>query len=138
MKFILIADDSAAIRDALRELLEGEADWRVCGEAENGREAIQQAEQLHPDLIVLDLSMPVMNGLEAGRQLKILLPTVPLVMPVPMRCCSSPWRWMRCSARPHPILASSNSRTSRRRVVEKNTEGVPVLIDRIQKLLRAA
>jgi|SRR5437667_10522071 len=122
MKFILIADDSAAIRDALRELLEGEADWRVCGEAENGREAIQQAEQLHPDLIVLDLSMPVMNGLEAGRQLKILLPTVPLVM----------WTTFNVPA------VELEARAAGFDAVQSKSEGVPVLIDRIQKLLRAA
>jgi len=52
----------------------------VCGEAENGREAIEKAQQLHPDFIVLDLSMPVMNGLDAARVLKRLMPTVPLIM----------------------------------------------------------
>jgi two-component system, NarL family, response regulator LiaR len=45
-------------------------DWSVCGEAENGQEGIDKALQLHPDLIVLDLAMPVMNGIEAARELK--------------------------------------------------------------------
>src|SRR5258708_12127488 len=57
-----------------------EADFEVCGEAENGKEAIAKARELHPDLIVLDLSMPVMNGLDAARELKRLMPTVPLLM----------------------------------------------------------
>jgi YesN/AraC family two-component response regulator len=52
----------------------------MCGEAENGREAIEKAQQSHPDLIVLDLSMPVMNGLDAARVLKRLMPTLPLIM----------------------------------------------------------
>ena len=52
----------------------------MCGEAENGREAIDKAQQLHPDLIVLDLSMPVMNGIEGARVLKGLMPTVPLIV----------------------------------------------------------
>jgi DNA-binding NarL/FixJ family response regulator len=52
----------------------------VCGEAENGREAIQKAQELHPDLIVLDLSMPVMNGVEAASVLRRLMPTVPLIV----------------------------------------------------------
>ena len=52
----------------------------MCGEAENGRDAIEKAEQLRPDLIILDLSMPVMNGLDAARVLRRMLPSVPLIM----------------------------------------------------------
>ncbi len=79
-KSVLIVDDNASIRQALRELFEREADFEVCGEAENGKVAIEKAQQLRPDLIVLDLSMPVMNGFEAARVLKRLMPTVPLIM----------------------------------------------------------
>jgi CheY-like chemotaxis protein len=57
-----------------------EADFEVCGEAENGQEAIEKAQQLHPDLVVMDLSMPVMNGIEAARVLQGLMPTVPLIV----------------------------------------------------------
>ena len=79
-KCILIADDSPIIRKTLRETLEREHAWQVCGEATDGREAIEKAQQLKPDLVVLDLSMPVMNGLDAARELKRLLPSLPLVM----------------------------------------------------------
>jgi two-component system chemotaxis response regulator CheY len=79
-KAVLIVDDNAFIRQALCELFTRETDFKVCGEAENGREATEKAQQLHPDLIVLDLSMPVMNGLEAARVLKRLMPTVPIIM----------------------------------------------------------
>ena len=79
-KSILIVDDSLVIRKILRETLEREADWKVCCEASNGREGVEKAQQLKPDLIVLDLSMPVMNGLDAARKLTRLLPEVPLVM----------------------------------------------------------
>jgi two-component system chemotaxis response regulator CheY len=79
-KTILIVDDSAYIRRGLCELFKRESDFEVCGEAENGKQAIAKALELHPDLIVLDLSMPVMNGLDAARQLKKLMPTVPLIM----------------------------------------------------------
>jgi DNA-binding NarL/FixJ family response regulator len=79
-KCILIADDSPIIRKALRQTLERHDAWGVCGEASDGREAIGKAQQLSPDLVVLDLYMPVMNGLEAARELKRLLPSVPLVM----------------------------------------------------------
>jgi two-component system, chemotaxis family, chemotaxis protein CheY len=79
-KSVLIVDDSAFIRQALCELFKREADFEVCGEAENGKDAIKKAQDLCPDLIVLDLSMPVMNGFDAARVLKRLMPTVPLIM----------------------------------------------------------
>ena len=79
-KSILIVDDNDYIRQTLCDLFKREADFEVCGEAENGKEAIAKALELHPDLIVLDLSMPVMNGLDAARELKRLMPTVPLIM----------------------------------------------------------
>lgn len=79
-KCILIVDDSPVIRKISRETLEREAGWEVCGEASNGRQGIEKAQQLKPDLIVLDLAMPVMNGLDAAHELTRLLPGVPLVM----------------------------------------------------------
>jgi CheY-like chemotaxis protein len=79
-KMVLVVDDNAAIRRALCHLFTAEADFDVCGEAENGQEAIKKAQALHPDLIVMDLSMPVMNGIDAARALKALMPTVPVVM----------------------------------------------------------
>ena len=79
-KTVLIVDDNEFIRQALCELFQRQADFEVCADAENGREAIEMAEQLLPDLIVLDLSMPVMNGLDAARILKRMMPTVPLIL----------------------------------------------------------
>jgi DNA-binding NarL/FixJ family response regulator len=80
VKSILIVDDNAFVREALCEMFKRERDFDICGEAENGRDAIEKAKQLRPDLVVLDLSMPVMNGLEAARVLKRLMPNVPLIM----------------------------------------------------------
>lgn len=80
LKNILIVDDSPAIRRSLRILLSQHADWEVCGEAVNGREGIDKALQLHPDLMVLDLSMPVMNGFQAARELHRLMPDLPILM----------------------------------------------------------
>jgi DNA-binding NarL/FixJ family response regulator len=77
---ILIADDSPFIREALCNVFEREEDFDVCGEAENGREAVEKAQELHPDLILLDLSMSVMNGLDATRVLKQMMPEVPVIM----------------------------------------------------------
>lgn len=80
VKSVLIADDSAFVRQRLGELFNGEPDFEVCANAENGRKAIEEAQESHPDLILLDLSMPVMNGLDAARTLKRLMPKVPIVM----------------------------------------------------------
>ena len=77
---VLIADDSLLIREALWKIFEQEEDFEVCGEADNGREAINKARELHPDLILLDLAMPVMNGLDATRVLKRVMPEVPVIM----------------------------------------------------------
>ena len=80
MKRILIVDDSPIIRRSSRIVLEQQPEWGVCGEAENGREGIDKALELNPDLVVIDLVMPVMNGIEASRALKKLVPATPLVM----------------------------------------------------------
>jgi len=76
----LLVDDNPIIRRALWQLFTSEDDFDVCGEAANGREAIEKAQELSPDLIVLDLSMPVMNGIEAARVLRRLMPTVPIII----------------------------------------------------------
>jgi len=80
VKSVLIADDNAFVRQRVGEMFRRESDFEVCGEADNGRKAIERAQELHPDLILLDLSMPVMNGLEAARALKRVMPDVPIVM----------------------------------------------------------
>jgi DNA-binding NarL/FixJ family response regulator len=80
MKSILIVDDSPLVRRTLRALLEQQSEWIVYGEAGNGRDGIDKAQQLHPDVIVLDLVMPVLNGIEASRVLKRLMPAIPLLM----------------------------------------------------------
>src|SRR6478672_573413 len=79
-KSVLIADDHEFIRLALCDLFTSQEDFDVCGKAENGREAIEMAQGLHPDLILLDLSMPVMNGLEAACELKRIMPMVPIIV----------------------------------------------------------
>jgi DNA-binding NarL/FixJ family response regulator len=76
---VMLVDDSAAIRRGLRREFE-RAGWEVCGEAANGREAIEKAEQLLPQLILLDLAMPEMNGLTAARLLKRRLPGIYLIL----------------------------------------------------------
>ena len=77
---VLIVDDNSFARRMLGEIFERQHDFQVCGEAANGHEAIRQAQLLKPDLIVLDLAMPIMNGLDAGRVLRRLMPEVVLIM----------------------------------------------------------
>jgi DNA-binding NarL/FixJ family response regulator len=77
---ILVADDSPVVRKSIRRLLETNPDWEVCGEAANGQEAIDQAMVLTPDIIVLDLVMPVMDGLQAARRMAVIAPKIPTVM----------------------------------------------------------
>jgi CheY-like chemotaxis protein len=76
---ILIAEDNPAVRNALRTLLEGTGSWEIL-EVENGQQAIAKAPELKPNLIILDLVMPVMDGLSAARQISKLLPDTPMLM----------------------------------------------------------
>ncbi len=80
MRTVLIADDNAFIRTALYEFFQREPDFTVCGLAENGLEAFEEACRLHPDVIILDMAMPVMNGFEAARLLKAMMPEARLIM----------------------------------------------------------
>jgi DNA-binding NarL/FixJ family response regulator len=77
---ILIVDDDAAIRRLLRRLLEERPEWQVCGEAENGQEAVQQAAELTPDVAVIDLAMPCMNGFEAAREITKVSPQAAMLL----------------------------------------------------------
>lgn len=80
VRSVLIADDNAFVRQRLRELFSQEPDFEVCAEAENGRKAMEEAQESQPDVILLDLSMPVMNGLDTAGALKRLMPEVPIIM----------------------------------------------------------
>ncbi len=80
MKSVLIADDHEVIRRMLCFVFASQSDFEVCGEAENGLEALEMAQVLRPDLIILDLSMPVMTGIEAACELKRLMPMTPIIV----------------------------------------------------------
>ena len=76
---ILIADDHETVRKGICAILGGHKNMEVCGEAANGEEAVEKALQLNPDLILMDISMPVLGGLDAARQIRNVLANVPIL-----------------------------------------------------------
>jgi chemotaxis response regulator CheB len=75
---VLIADDHPLARGALKLLLAAEP-VEICGEAENGRQAVQKAKELKPDIVILDILMPDMNGIEAGKEIREIAPDTKLI-----------------------------------------------------------
>lgn len=80
MARILIADDSPQMLRALRTALQAHPGWEVCGEASDGLEAVNHAAQLSPDIVILDLTMPKLNGLQAARTIHTAAPKLPLLL----------------------------------------------------------
>lgn len=119
VRSVLVVDDSPAIRKAVCQLFSCERDFEVCGQAENGREAVEKAQSLQPALIVTDLYMPLMNGLEATRILKNLMPAVPVIL---------------YSAHLDSFMEKEAQRAGASAVVSKS-EAVAVLIGKARKLL---
>jgi DNA-binding NarL/FixJ family response regulator len=77
---ILVADDNDLVRRGVLQILSCEKDWEVCGEAKNGAEAVEKAREVLPDLILLDISMPGMGGLEATRQIRQEVPQTKILI----------------------------------------------------------
>ena len=80
MPRILIADDSEILRSCLKSALTHATGWPVCGEAANGQQAVLLADQLKPDLVILDFAMPILNGIEAAKEIFKGTPAVPVVI----------------------------------------------------------
>jgi two-component system, response regulator PdtaR len=78
-KTVLVVDDNAAIRKKLAAAFLSDG-FKTCAEAENGKEAVELAERIKPDVIILDLALPVMNGLEAAPRLRKALPNTPIIL----------------------------------------------------------
>jgi DNA-binding NarL/FixJ family response regulator len=77
---VLLVDDNPVVRQIVRQVLEKESQLRICGEADDGKEAVDKAKLLQPDIVILDLSMPRMGGLEAAPQIRNLLPDACLIL----------------------------------------------------------
>ena len=80
MATILIVDDSSVVRRLIRSSIEEHTNWSVCGEAENGKIAVALVGELRPHLVILDLAMPVMNGLDAATEISRIAPGTPMIM----------------------------------------------------------
>lgn len=120
MKSVLIVDDSPLIRRLLKAALT-ESESVVCEEAANGREGIVRAQELRPDVVILDLAMPEMNGLQTARVLKRVMPTTPLLM---------------FTSYVVPSLEEEAASAGIRRVVSKS-DGAPAVMSAIRSLLAA-
>jgi DNA-binding NarL/FixJ family response regulator len=77
---ILIVDDHDALRSAIRSLLESRPEFEICGEAKDGPEGVAKSAELRPDVVSLDISMPIMNGFEAARRIKVVSPQSRIVI----------------------------------------------------------
>lgn len=119
---ILVVDDTQAIRRSLRLHIEKETDWEICGEAENGRDAIERVKELEPDLVLLDLSMPVMNGLDAARRIKAIAPRTHIVM---------------FTLHTYPQLVDEARKVGIANVVSKSDAAGPNLLRALRSLLAA-
>jgi DNA-binding NarL/FixJ family response regulator len=80
MPTVLIVDDSSVVRRALRRILEGDPDWKSCGEADSGEAALLMIEELHPAAVLLDISMPGMGGIQATEAIRAKYPDVKIVV----------------------------------------------------------
>jgi len=115
---ILIADDHAAARRSVRALIESQTQWIVCGEAADGEEAVERTAQLQPDVALLDLEMPKLNGLEAARRIRDRAPTVQMLV---------------LTMHDYPRLSDEARRAGARDVVAKSDAG-RLLIGAIESL----
>ena len=77
---VVLADDHTIVRQGLAKLLEGEPNLRVVGEAENGREAVEKVEELKPDIVLMDIAMPMLNGIDATRQIRKAFPHTKVII----------------------------------------------------------
>jgi two-component system, NarL family, nitrate/nitrite response regulator NarL len=119
---ILVVDDTQAIRRSLRLRIETETDWEICGEAENGRDAIERVKELQPDVVLLDLSMPVMNGLDAARRIKAIAPSTHILM---------------FTLHTYPQLLDEARKVGIANVVSKSDAAGPNLVRALRSLLAA-
>ena len=119
---LLLVDDSLAIRHSLRLFIERKTDWEVCGEAEDGKQAVEMVNRLSPDVVILDLAMPVMNGLDAARHIKALAPDVHILL---------------FTLQDYPQLVEDARKVGVNQVLSKNGEVGTTVLGAVRSLLAA-
>jgi DNA-binding NarL/FixJ family response regulator len=117
---ILVVDDVPSIRQSMRSCLEQEAGWVICGEAENGKIAVDQAQELRPDVVIVDLSMPIMNGLDAARAIEAIAPGTHILM---------------FTLHTYPYLTDEASKVGIDQVLSKAESGGPELLQAVRTLV---
>lgn len=132
---ILIADDHDVVRKGLKMLIEEHAGWQVCGEARSGREAVQKCALLHPDVIVMDVSMPDLNGLEATRQIRKACPRTEVLVITLHDSDEMAAEVMDAGARGYVL--KSDSDTDLVRAVEALSQRKPFFTSRITEMFLA-
>jgi len=121
MTRILVTDGSDVVRKLLKLLIESRQGWHVCGEAIDGQEALEKSRELKPDVIILDLAMPGLNGLLAAREISKILPTAPILLHTVNNI---------------PAVVSEAKKFGIRRVLGKGADG-DLLLNAIQEELDA-
>ena len=106
---LVIADDHTIVRQGIRSLLEAREDFVVLGEASTGREAIRKVEELQPDIVIMDISMPNLNGLEATRQIKKRFPDCKILVLTMYEDKESIRRMLQCGASGYVVKKSAVS-----------------------------
>ena len=106
---LVIADDHTIVREGIRSLLEAREDFVVLGEASTGREAISKVEELRPDIVIMDVSMPDLNGLEATRQIKKRFPECKILVLTMYEDKESIRRMLQCGASGYVVKKSAVS-----------------------------
>jgi DNA-binding NarL/FixJ family response regulator len=121
---VLVVDDNPTIRRLIRSFIEQDGDWEVCGEAENGQRAIEKVREIHPDIVILDLQMPVMNGLEAARQIALIAPHTAMLM-LTMHCSEQLQRDAKAVGI-KSVLSKSDSDVTNRLHAALRSAGIPI------------
>jgi DNA-binding NarL/FixJ family response regulator len=132
---ILIADDHDIVRKGLKMLIEEHAGWEVCGEARSGRDAVDKCTQLHPDVIVIDISMPDLNGLEATRQIRKACPRTEVLVITHHDSDEMAAEVMDAGARGYVL--KSDSDTDLARAVEALSHHKPFFTSRVTEMFLA-
>jgi len=121
---ILIVDDSPLVRRGIRGCIQNNTDWEICGEADDGQSAVEMVSRLKPDLVILDLSMPIMNGLDAARTISRISPETHMVMFTMLDC--------------NDLLKSSAEAVGIRHIFSKTHGFSDQVLDKIRSLVAAA